>query len=1066
MPKMDAAKVLATTTPEDRAAECKKIVDALKPADLTSLGEDLIALKAVIADKGKGNANGRAGALGLMSALHEKFGHASEAVLVPLLADALEALADKMKPVCFEADKFANALISKLSPHGVKVVMPIILAEYEGKWQSNLGRAQLLETIAKQYPQQTHRCLNEIIQVLTSLMWDTKPQVKETATSAMHLVCATCTNKDIKESIPDMINCILEPEKTAETVHKLAGVVFVQDIEGSALAIMSPLLKRGMDEKETAIKRNVARIVENMSKLVDDPYEVEPFVPLLLPQLERAKEEVSDPECRNVCEKAYDQLSRTAKKPPVWARIERSKVASTLNDAAGTTLPEAVNGYAAGLAHSMLDLKILDEGVWQGALAEHLGLALPAAKCTSTIKAWLEVCAKDVQIEEEKEEVDDAEQLCDCQFSLAYGNKVLLNQTVLKLKRGYRYGLCGKNDSGKTSLMRAIANQQVEGFPPPTELRTMFVETDVQGEAADGSGRLLSELSVLDFVANHAGLKHYGVTEEMAREKLLSVGFAVNDMPNPDGTLPAASLEKLVGRLSGGWRMKVALTRAMLMKADILLLDEPTNHLDPGNVKWVIDYLTGLSSVTSIIVSHDIKVLDQVCTHVLQIDNLKLKQYKGNLTYVAENFVPDLLSYFQLKATKFKMNFPTPGMLEGVSSKGKHIMKMTNITFTYPGAAKAQLTGVTVRVSLATRAACIGANGAGKSTMIKLLTGELEADKGSGEVWKHPNARVAYVAQHAFHHIEHHLEMTPNEYIRWRYEHGADKEGVEKVTTKLTADDEAAMKKPFIIDVDAVDKSGNKIIKQEKRVFKRFTDGRRQMQKSKEQEYEVAWEGDSGFASWVPRAKLVAAGPVWAKLLKHCDERIAAKATQLVRPLTQKFVEQHLADVGLEAEFATHTRMGALSGGQKVKVVLAGAMWNTPHIVILDEPTNYLDRDSLGAMAEAINAYEGGVVIISHNAQFVDQVCPEVWHLENHTLNLKGSYDWLESANKEAAKLEKAADSYIDGLGNEVQVAKAKKKASKAELKKLKKSIAEKRKSGIEVYTDEELEAAGFLAEA
>jgi len=343
---------------------------------------------------------------------------------------------------------------------------------------------------------------------------------------------------------------------------------------------------------------------------------------------------------------------------------------------------------------------------------------------------------------------------------------------------------------------------------------------------------------------------------------------------------------------------------------------------------------------------------------------------------------------------------------------------------------------VTVRVSLSTRAACIGANGAGKSTMIKLLTGELQPDeKGAdglkgGEVWKHPNARVAYVAQHAFHHIEHHLEKTPNEYIRWRYEHGSDKEGLEKVTTKLTEEDEAAMKKPFVIDVEAQDKNGAKIMKQEKRVFNRFTDGRRQMHKSKEQEYEIKWEGEAGHVSWVPRAKLLAAGSVWQKLLKHCDERIAAKATQLVRPLTQKFVEGHLDDVGLEAEFATHTRMGALSGGQKVKVVLAGAMWNTPHIVILDEPTNYLDRDSLGAMAEAINGYEGGVVIISHNAQFVDQVCPEVWHLEHHTLNLKGSYDWLESANKEASKLEKAEDTYIDGLGNEVAIAKAKKKAS------------------------------------
>jgi len=267
------------------------------------------------------------------------------------------------------------------------------------------------------------------------------------------------------------------------------------------------------------------------------------------------------------------------------------------------------------------------------------------------------------------------------------------------------------------------------------------------------------------------------------------------------------------------------------------------------------------------------------------------------------------------------------------------------------------------------------------------------------------------------------------------------------------------MKKPIVIDIKLDDGK----IKQEKRVFKRFTDGRRQMQKSKEQEYEIAWEGATEFTSWMPRTKLVAAG--FAKVLKHCDERIAAKATQLVRPLTQKFVEGHLDDVGLEAEFATHTRIGALSGGQKVKVVLAACMWNTPHIVILDEPTNYLDRDSLGAMAEAINKYEGGIVIISHNAQFVDQVCPEVWHLENHTLNLKGSYDWLESANKEAAKLEKSADTYIDGLGNEVEVAKAKKKASKAELKKIKKTIAEKRKQGIECYTDEEIEAAGFLPE-
>ena len=155
--------------------------------------------------------------------------------------------------------------------------------------------------------------------------------------------------------------------------------------------------------------------------------------------------------------------------------------------------------------------------------------------------------------------------------------------------------------------------------------------------------------------------------------------------------------------------------------------------------------------------------------------------------------------------------------------------------------------------------------------------------------------------------------------------------------------------------------------------------------------------------------------------------------------------------------------MKNLSGGQKVKCVIGASMWFCPHIVVLDEPTNYLDRDSLGALADAIKGYDGGVVIISHNAQFVDQVCPEVWHLENHTLNLKGSYDWLESANKEALKQTKEEDTYIDGLGNEVKVAQKKKKASKAELKKIKKLVTEKRKAGMEVFTDDELEEAGFL---
>jgi len=1053
---IDIAKLTATDTPEARETEATAFATAFASAGVAKNKDTFDKLKSELADKDKKKANNRAGVLCGLRFLLTKAGPAAEPFVMPFLEAAIDLASDKAKPVSIEADKLCKEVCNSITANGISFVLPAILAEGENKWQSNLVRCEMFSLLAEKHPAQIQLGLTAIIPVVAGLMWDVKPQVKDAATKAMTDVCGTMDNRDVKGFVPSIVHCIGHPETVGETVHKLAGVVFVSEVYSSALAVMAPLLKRGFDDKSISIIRNTARIVENMAKLVDDPYEVEPFIPTLLPALNRQRDEVADPECRDVCDAAYKQLDKTSKQDVVWKRVEVSVVLGALKDA-GCTADEVVSAYVASVSNSMLALKNIVAEDWSAQLGPLLSAVMDGAKAQETITKLLEACSKLVKVEEAKEEVDDAEQLCDCKFSLAYGNKVLLNQTILKLKRGYRYGLCGKNDSGKTTLMKAIADQQVDGFPPPEELRTMFVETDVQGECNDGTERLLTELTVLDFVANFAGLKKYGVTEEMAREKLLAVGFYETDAVLPDGTMPPASLQKLVGRLSGGWRMKVALTRAMLMKADILLLDEPTNHLDPGNVKWVIDYLTSLSHVTSIIVSHDIKVLDQVCTHVLQIENLKLKQFKGNLTEVAEKYVPDLMSYFKLKATKFSMRFPQPGMLEGVSSKGKHIMKMTNISFTYPSAAKAQLTGVTVRISLSTRAACIGANGAGKSTMIKLLTGELVPDKGSGEVWKHPNCRVAYVAQHAFHHIEHHLEKTANEYIRWRYEYGSDKEGLEKDTAKLTPEEEAKIKAPILIEY----KTDDGAIKVQKCIFKRFTEGRRTASKGKEYEYEVAWQGD--FSTWVPKSKLEANG--FKKLLKHVDDKIAALATQLVRPLTQKFVEQHLADVGLAAEFATHTRMGALSGGQKVKVVLAGAMWNTPHVVILDEPTNYLDRDSLGAMAEAIDAYDGGVVIISHNAQFVDQVCPEVWHLENHTLNLKGSYDWLESANKEAVKAAAQEESYIDGLGNEVAIQKKKKKASKAELKKIKKSIADKRKAGIECWTDEELEEAGFLVE-
>jgi len=638
---------------------------------------------------------------------------------------------------------------------------------------------------------------------------------------------------------------------------------------------------------------------------------------------------------------------------------------------------------------------------------------------------------KMMEIPEEDDEDEDAEELCNCQFTLAYGTKILLHNTKMRLKRGLRYGLLGGNDSGKTTLMRSIANNQVEGFPDVTEVRTVFVEADIQGEQ--------SHLSCVDYVLVDEKIQSLNISREEVEKVLASVGFT------PDGK---AKPNHAVSTLSGGWRMKLALARAMLQKADILLLDEPTNHLDVINVAWVKNYLNSLKDVTSIIVSHDSGLLNDCCTNILQIENLKLNAFKGNL----DEFVklkPSARAYFSLKGSKLKFSFPQPGPIEGVKSKGKALMKMSKCTFTYPGNDSPTLFDISVQVSLSSRVACIGENGAGKSTMIKLLVGEIEPQE--GEVWKHPNARIAYVAQHAFHHIEKHLDKTPNEYIRWRYANqGEDKESLVKVTLQFTEEELKLQKTPY--QITFTDEETGKITKVKKVVSELV--GGRKVNKSKDYEYEVKYAGssvDSG--EYLPAKTLKKMG--WDKAMKAVDLKIAQRAGLYVRPLSTKNVEEHLNGCGLAPEFGTHYRMSALSGGQKVKVVIAAAMWNQPHIVILDEPTNYLDRESLGALASAIETFDGGVVIISHNNEFCNQLCPETWVMDAGHLETKGDSDWMLKQDERIAEQEQITE-VVDAAGNVTKLKAQKKKLSKKEEKQLVKKLKKKIKEGEPLDSDEE----------
>lgn len=205
------------------------------------------------------------------------------------------------------------------------------------------------------------------------------------------------------------------------------------------------------------------------------------------------------------------------------------------------------------------------------------------------------------------------------------------------------------------------------------------------------------------------------------------------------------------------------------------------------------------------------------------------------------------------------------------------------------------------------------------------------------------------------------------------------------------------------------------------------------------------------FNSFISRETLLKEG--FQKLVQEYDDHEASREGLGYRVLEPKVISKHFEDVGLDPEIANHNQISGLSGGQKVKVVLAGAMWNNPHLLVLDEPTNFLDRDSLGGLAVAIRDYRGGVVMISHNEEFVGALCPEQWHVEDGRMTHKGhvslALDRFEDSSRgpstvassvvssaAASAAASAANSGAEDAGGDLKFkAKKKKKLTRAQVK-------------------------------
>jgi len=1006
-----------------------------------------------------------------LSSVHDK-------QLIQIIKNIFEIYKHKNKKNLFHyGEKITNHIIQIINPWSTPCICNMLCKIMDNTIRSEKEYVYLaFQTLITQNPEQITICMPELIPIISNDVNDVNPAIKKNASKVLELLLQCSGNNDLDSFIPIVMKGLTKPSSIYDCVEALASCVFVQNVEAPALSIINPILTRGLIDKTTATKRLTCVIVDNMCKLIEHPKEILPFYSTLKKRLEYCNDTLSNPEAGKICARSLNTLKSICTIDKNTNYKKNTEEFFNLIQEQLTQHNISMNiidhEYLSMLITNMCNSHHFNEDTWNTIFNQYISIS--NKDITKTIMNHILSYSQELFVikEEYFEDTEQGKDIYKGSFSLAYGALTLLNNTYLHLKQNRFYGLLGPNNCGKTTLMRAIANEQVEGFPKKDELKTIFVEHEIQemeiGEDERGFPILNIDLCGVEWVVHCCNVIYKmqpHVTREDVEKVMEEIGFG--NLKKDMGKDCAADMEMGVTTYSGGWKMKMQLCAATLLNADILMLDEPTGHLDVTNIAWIKKWLkefmnNGGSIVTT---SHDSTFLNEMCTHIIDFQNRKLKMFTGTHGKVLKEFVeqyPEKKGYFELKNNVVKFNFPEPGPLEGVKSLSKILLKMENVTFQYLTRDTPTIRDINIECSRVSRVGVIGANGAGKSTAIKILIGELKTTQ--GKVTKHPGMRVAYIAQHAFFHLEKHLHKTPTQYIMWRFAGNEDKEGIDMINKEPS--DEQKIVKYHIVTKDIIElQECLSNSEEQKAVEPDIILERRENKTLKIKEYEVKWKGMSQESTmWVKRDILIKMGAV--KMVQRHDEKEAVKEGLASKSLTTKDIEKHFANFGIEPEQANHTLIKSLSGGQKVKIVLAASLWQNPHLIILDEPTNYLDRDGLGALTAAIHDYKGGVVIISHNREFTNAVTTEKWIMEKGRLRKEGESVAVEETKKNELFAE-ANKTVFDALGNEIKVEKKVQltdKEKKREIKSLQKKLKDGKKKGI-LTIDETFEIEDKLNE-
>lgn len=359
--------------------------------------------------------------------------------------------------------------------------------------------------------------------------------------------------------------------------------------------------------------------------------------------------------------------------------------------------------------------------------------------------------------------------------------KTLLVNTELKISYKRKYGLLGINGSGKSTLLKKIASREIK---IPSEIDILYVEQEVVGNnmtvydtvmsANITRATNLTRHKILNDIINNPNFddNHDIVTEynelcqylfdnnsdDIKIKKILyGLGFNSQDQ------------QKTTNQLSGGWKMRVSLAKALYIEPTLLLLDEPTNHLDLNTVIWLTDYMKDWKN-TLIVVSHDKHFLNSICTDIIHLYKQQLMYYTGNHDKFTEMFkqnvvhmekewkkVENKVKEMRKKSIKkdqvnefikqnehkrpekeyiVNINFIDPPLITN------SVIKMNNLVFGYDDTI---IENINMNIDMTTRMVIVGKNGVGKSTLLKLISGKIKHDN----ILIDKRARISYYHQHS-----------------------------------------------------------------------------------------------------------------------------------------------------------------------------------------------------------------------------------------------------------------------------------------------------------------------------